>query len=198
MKRKLLAIIAIVCVAAFVLSACGNGGKSSGGSGGSDGGAVQTYDVGKFTVTVPAGWNAFPQDDTLEPKDAEGNYPIDPERILLAKDAKDEFEAYSKPCIDISWYSTNAYVLDSRSFYDNVKDISGVKIKGKECTAYSGTTANGYTYQCIHYEGDDAQYDFNIRIAIDGKDTGITWEDPEVKSILESVTVKTDSETESK
>ena len=48
----------------------------------------------------------------------------------------------------------------------------------------------GYVYQFIHYEAEDAQYDFNILISADGKDTGITWEDPEVKSILESVVTK--------
>ncbi len=191
MKKKLLAIIAIVCVAAFVLSACGGGGGNSGGGGGgnSGGGAAETYDVGVFTVSVPSGWTAFPQDDIFGDKDAEGNYPVDPETILLAKGAKDEFDAYSRPSVRIYWYKADAYVLDSRSFYDDVVDISGVTIKGKECDAYKGESM-GYVYQFIHYQGDDAQYDFNILIAADGKDTGITWEDPEVKSILESVVTK--------
>lgn len=191
MKKKLLAIIALVCVAAFVLSACGGGGGNSGGGGGgnSGGGAAETYDVGVFTVSVPSGWTAFPQDDIFGDKDANGNYPVDPETILLAKDAKDEFDAYSKPSVRIYWYKADAYVLDSRSFYDDVVDISGVTIKGKECDAYKGESM-GYVYQFIHYQGDDAQYDFNILISADGKDTGITWEDPEVKSILESVVTK--------
>lgn len=196
MKKKLLAIIAIVCVAAFALSACG-GGSGSGGGGNSGGGAAETYDVGAFTVSLPSGWTAFPQDDIFGDKDAAGNYPVDPETILLAKGAKDEFDAYSCPSVRIYWYSPNAYVLDSKSFYDNVEDISGVTVKGTECEAYTGESM-GYTYQFIHYQTETEQYDFNILISVDGKKTGITWEDPEVKTIIESVSVKTESETESK
>ncbi len=192
MKKKLLASIAILCVAAFALSACGGGGGGNAGGGGNEGGgtgAAETYDVGTFTVALPSGWTAFPQDDIFGDKDAEGKYPIDPETILLAKGAKDEFDAYSSPSVRIYWYSPNAYVIDSRGFYDNVEDISGVTINGVECEAYSGESM-GYVYQFIHYTAEDAQYDFNILISDNGKDTGITWESPEVKTILESVKTK--------
>ncbi len=188
MNKKLFAIIALVCVAAFVLSACG--GRSGTGGSGNAGGTVETYDVGKFTVSVPYGWTAFPQDDPLGDKDAAGNYPIDPEKILLAKGTKNEFDAYSCPSILIFWYKADSYVLDSRSFYDNVEDISGVTVRGTDCEAYSGESANKYTYQFIHYQTETEQYDFNILISVDGKETGITWEDPDVKTIMESVATK--------
>lgn len=187
MKKTFIAIIAIVCAAAFALSACGGGSDGGGNAGG--GGAAETYDVGAFTVSVPSGWTAFPQDDIFGDKDAEGNYPIDPETILLAKGVNDDWDAVSAPNVRIYWYSPNAYVLDSRSFYDNVEDISGVTINGTECEAYTGESM-GYVYQFIHYTAEDAQYDFNILISTDGKETGVTWEDADVKAIMESVASK--------
>lgn len=184
MRKKLIAIIAVLCAAAFVLAACGGGNSGSGGSAG--GGS--TYDVGAFTVTVPSGWNAFPQTDMFGDKDASGNYPVDPETILLAN-ATDELEAYSKPNVRIYYHKAGVTIFDSSNFYDNVKEISGVKVNGVECSAYEGESL-GYTYQFVTYATDDATYEINVLTAVDGKDTGIKWDSAEVMSIMESLKTK--------
>ena len=79
--------------------------------------------------------------------------------------------------------------MDSKSFYDEVEDLSGVTINGTECEAFAGESL-GYRYQMITYVTDAAQYTINILISVDGKDTGITWEDADVKAILESIKSK--------
>ena len=187
MKKTIFAIVAVLCMAAMTLAACGGGSGSGGNSGG--GGKAETYDVGAFSVAVPSGWTAFPQTDILGEKDAEGNYPIDPETIFLAKGASSEMDAYQKANIRIYWYSPDAWVLDGKELYEDVEDITGVTINGVDSTAYAGTTY-GYRYQFIHMNTDDAQYDFTILISVDGKDTGVTWEDADIKTIMESVTTK--------
>ena len=196
MKKKLIAAIAMLCLAAFALAACGSsGGTNTSGSGAasgggaSGGGAAETYDVGAFTVAVPAGWTVFPQSDIFGEQDADGNYPIDPEQIFLAKGVTDEFDAYSAPSVRIYYYGPDSYVMDSRGFYDNVADITGVTVNGNACDAYQGESM-GYLYQFISEKTDDAQFEFNILKAVEGKDTGITWEDPDVKTIMESVKAK--------
>ena len=141
-------------------------------------------------MSVPSGWTVFPQVDIFGDQNEEGNYPIDPSSIFMAKGASSEIEGYEKPSIYIYWYSADTMVLDgAMGLYDNEEIMDGVTINGKECPAYVGTSM-GYTYQFIHYQTDSAQYSFNILVAIDGKETGVTWEDPDIKTIMESVASK--------
>ena len=201
MKKKLLAIIAILCASAFVLAACGGGGGTAGGgtagsgsaapAGGGDTpqAAAETFDVGTFTVAVPNGWTAFPQSDLFADKDADGNYPADPDAIVIAKGATDEFSALTAPSVRIYYSSPETTVMDMKDMYEDVKDIEGVKINGVDCPAYSGDSL-GYVYQMITYNTDTGRYDISILVSSDGKDNGIKWDDPDVMTIMESITKK--------
>ena len=188
MKKKMLAIIAVLCVAVLALVACGGGNAGGGGNSGG-GGKAETYDTGVFTVSVPSGWKVFPQTDIFGEKDEQGNYPVDPETIFLAKGASSEMDAYGKANIRIYWYTPETTVMELRSIYDDVTDLEGVTINGIECTGFRGTSL-GYTYEIIHYKTDNAQYAFNILVAVDCKETGVTWEDPDIKTIMESLVTK--------
>ncbi len=187
MKKKVFVVIAMLCVAAMMLAACGGGNSGGGNSGG--GGKAETYDTGVFTVSVPSGWTAFPQTDIFGEKDEQGNYPIDPETIFIAKGASSEMDAYGKANIRIYWYSPETTVMEFRSIYDDVTDLEGVTINGIACTGFRGTSL-GYTYEILHYVTDNAQFDLNILVAVDGKETGVTWEDPDIKTIMESLAAK--------
>lgn len=190
MKKRILAIIAMVCVAVFALTACGGGnsggGNTGGGTGGNTGGGNETFNVGSFTVAVPSGWTAFPQHDIFGEEDANGNLPVDPDAIVLGKGAKDEFSALTGPCVRINYYGPSTTVMDSRGFYDNVQEIDGVQINGVDCDAFSGESI-GYVYQFVTLKTDDAQYEISILSSIDGKDTGISWQDPDVTTIMSSL-----------
>lgn len=184
MKKSILAVIVAIGIAALALAACGGGSGS-----GSGGGKAETVEVGAFSVTVPAGWTAFPQTDIFGEQDENGNYPIDPETIFIAKGVSSEMEAYGKANIRIYWYDPDAVVLDLKSIYDDVEDLTGVTVNGVECSAFAGTSM-GYRYEFIHYQTEDAQYDFNILVSVDGEATGVTWEDPDIKTIMESAVAK--------
>ena len=187
MKKRILAIIAVLCIAVMALAACGGGNSGGGNSGG--GGKAETYEVGSFTISVPSGWTVYPQSDIFGEKDENGNYPLDPDSIFLAKGATSEFDAYGKPNVRITWYSPQTIVMDLKSIYDDVEDLTGVTINGVECTAYAGTSL-GYRYDFIHYQTEDTQFECQVLVAVDGEETGVTWEDPDVKTILESVTAQ--------
>lgn len=188
MKKRIIAVIITAVIASFALAACGGGSNNNGG--GNNGGSSKggTYDVGAFTVEVPSGWTAFPQTDIFGEKDENGDSPIDPEQIVIAK-ASDELSALTEGNVRIYYHQPNAIIFDSSSMYDDVKDIEGVTINGIECKAFEGESI-GYVYQFITYEPGDAIYEINILASIDGKDTGITWDSPEVKTILESLKAK--------
>lgn len=187
MKKRLIAIIAMVCVAACVLGACGGG---NGGNGGGGGAKTEAFDVGAFTVEVPSTWKALPQEDIWADADADGNKPIDPAQILLVKDpkAKDAWDAMGKPNIRIYYYESGDNYWDMRDIYDNVEELT-VELNGVACDAYQGDSI-GYTYQFILYDTSDAFYEIQVFVADDGKATGITWDDAEVKAMLESITTK--------
>ena len=204
MKKKLLAIIAVLCIAVLALTACGGGGGAAStqtdsgdtpaaadtdSSGGGSSAAAETFDVGSFTVAVPAGWTAFPQSDIFGEQDEDGNYPTDPDSIVIAKGASDEWSALTGPSVRIYYYTPDAYVMDSRDFYDDVQEIDGVKVNGIDCSAFSGDSL-GYLYQFVSYVPEDAQYDISILTSIDGKDTGIKWDDADVMTIMESLKAK--------
>lgn len=188
MKKRILAIIAVLCIAVIALAACGGGGNSGGGNSGG-GGKTETYEVGSFTVAVPSGWTVYPQSDIFGEKDENGNYPTDPDSIFLAKGASSEFDAYSKPSVRIYWYDPNTTVMDLKSIYEDVEDLTGVTINGVECTAYAGTSM-GYRYDFIHYQTDDTQFECQVLVSVDGEETGVTWEDADVQTILSSITAQ--------
>ena len=195
MKKKWIAAIAMILAAAFILSACGSKGGNPGSSAAgdtSDSGkpvALETYDVGKFTVGLPAGWNAFPQEDIFGDKDENGKYPISTESIVLGKGAEDEWSALSGPMVRIYYYDPDAYLMDSRGFYEDIQELEGVTVGGVACEAFQGTNL-GYSYQFVTYITEDAQYEFNILVSTENESTGISWDDPEVLAIMESVTAK--------
>lgn len=199
MKKKIGAIIAIICVVAFVLCACGGGtsgggtapagsGSTTGGgeSGGGAAASAETYDVGDFTVAVPTGWKAVAVSDMFSDDDA-----VETNTVIIAKgDPADEWAARSSANVNVYVYPKDSYMaLDPEDLYENVTAIDGVKVKGITCKATSYDSM-GYVYQEIVCEEGDNTIVYMILTSIDGKDTGITWEDPDVTTIMESVTVK--------
>ena len=194
MKKKLIAIIAMVCVAAFVLSACG-GGNTPSGSGSAapqSGGSAKTYDVGVFTVDLPAGWKEFPQKNVFGEKDENGEYPINQECIYVSKDAETELDLFSKPYVSFQYYKPESTLLSPKSMYDDVKDLD-VKIDGAEVTeAFQGSSSLGSTweFQIITLKYENGQFVVTIPVSIDGKDTGLKWDAQEVLSMINSLKIK--------
>ncbi len=191
MKKKLMSL-ALACTAAFVMTACGNSGGAAAAAAGGDApaasaGAMETYDVGDFTVDVPSGWTAVGVSDMFA--DEEGAVKTD--SILVAKGTPaDEWGARTTANVSINYYQDGSYLaIDPADMYDDVSTIDGVTINGTACKA-SQYDSMGYVYQEIEYQTGDDIYVFDILTSIDGKDQGISWDNPEVMAIMESVKAK--------
>ena len=91
--------------------------------------------------------------------------------------------------VRIYYYDPDAYLMDSRGFYEDIQELEGVTVGGVACEAFQGTNL-GYSYQFVTYITEDAQYEFNILVSTENESTGISWDDPEVLAIMESVTAK--------
>lgn len=206
MKKRLLSLIAVMCVATFVLAACGGGGgntsttaaaggeaatEAAGGEAATEAaasGGGETYDVGDFTFTLPSGWQAFPQEDFFGDEDADGNKPIDPALIYVSKDAKSDFELLDSPYVMINYYPASTTLMSSKDFYENVEDLD-VTVQGKAADeAYKGESGiiEGWSYQIIQFTTDNAQFMVTIPDSLNGN-PGYAYTDPDVVAILESL-----------
>lgn len=184
MKKVLLALVAVLSISAFVLTACGGTKPEAVGS--AEAAAAQIHEVGDFTVKVPTGWTAFPQVDIFGTQDKDGNYPTATDAIVLGKDVTNEADALSGPNVRINSYELGQAPMDPSLFYDNVKDLNGVVINGTECSASIGSSLD-YEYQFIKYDVNEHHYEIQILQSIKGESTGISWEDADVQLILESL-----------
>ena len=147
------------------------------------------YEVGAFSVALPTGWAAFPQTKDQGGRDENGNLPIDEKTILLAKGADNELDAMRGPNIRIYCYGNDVMRTGQEigDYFINGKDID-VVINGKVCVAYSGEYTPGCFYDYIEYEAADLGYDIWIQTAVNGSNTGISWDSDDVQLILNSLT----------
>ena len=219
--------MAILCVAALMLTACGEDkGKdanepaetptvSDGAEDGDGGGepaatekaedaedaaadageaaaiAGEEYDVGDFTVSVPDGWKAFPQTVVFGEPDEDGNYPIDSSSIYLSRDAETDADLISEPAVYIKYYDPGTELLSSKEWYDGVEDLD-VSVQGREADeAYQGRSiiSGEYDYQVLQFSLDGGQFIVNIPTSAGGEETGLSFDEPEVGHILESIAV---------
>ena len=148
--------------------------------------AGEEYDVGDFKVFVPEGWSPVTVGDVFGEIDADGNYPPNPGSILLIRgEAADEYSARKLGHMNIVFFGPNSKPLDTRSLYDEVTELD-VTINDEECDAFQGTNRE-YTYQIIEYNTEAGRYQILILAAINGEDTGVSIEQPEVMTILEKL-----------
>ena len=153
---------------------------------------TETFDAGDFTLELPEGWKAFVQSDLLAGKDAEGNYPADHTMIYVSRDAKDEWELFSKAYLNIKLYSPEETVLTEKDWYEDTEDFPMV-IQGVKCSeAFSGeqTIVEGFRDEYIHVVFDKGQFVIKFSTEIEGRPTGLSHDDPEVVTILESLRIK--------
>ena len=145
----------------------------------------ETYDVGDFTVYVPAGWVAIPQNSLDEPGT------ISTSDIEVHKEAEYD-EASGKwvkpqngePYILITYFAADRLDLVSGSpgFYDNTEDLPDMHI--------GNFTWQGFEYELLSRKSamiwaiaDDCGYNVVISYFDD-----ISLDDPDVQAILESLT----------
>ena len=189
MKKKIFAAAAMLLACVTVLCACGGGGAST--TGGTDEPKEitgETIDTGVFSALCPDGWWNCPQQDIW----AEEEGALDPETLQFFKGGSPD-DYFSKPFVTINYASPDNYFFSTKGFYDEVTDLEGVTFQGKEVEEAFTAVYNGigtkYTYTIFDYVGEDAQWHVTILTELDGKATGLGFEDPETMAILNSITL---------
>lgn len=181
MKAKRLFCLLFTMVLVFGLCSCSD--KKDSSSADSKKSAGEKFDGGNISVLVPDGWMAFHGTDIFE----EYKEGYDPNVINIGKDAKNEYDLFSKPYIQIKLFpSETTMTKPFKELYTETKDLNAAK--------YGKYTFNGFTAKSGDYpiamlwtEGDQDQLTITIWREIEGQKIDIDEED--VKSILSSIEV---------
>ena len=173
--KSILAIL--LCLAmVFALAACGSEGDNNGGNGDNGGEAAQAveYNVGEFSVKLPAGWNA------LEVTSIDGGK--DTNSIDIAKGTS----LFSDPYIRIDYYgpSTTMMALSS-SLYTNVEELDTMEIGGY---TWNGFKCTAGSKPLINLQTEAGEHEFQIAIWCEATNGTISLDDADVKAIIESIT----------
>ncbi|MBQ4258215.1 MAG: hypothetical protein II713_04360 [Clostridia bacterium] len=181
MKKIIAVLLALALV--FALAACGEEAPKT-----PEDVKGETVDAGKFTVLVPNGWKSFTSSDLFD--EYEGD--TDPTKLNIYRGAKSEWDQFSKPGLQITYYGpNNHFYKPSKDYYDDAQDVAPIEIGGRK---WEGFTADSLgTKICVLSTGDDPDGDqFCANIWLDmsgeGKDV-LTPDDPAVIAILGSIKV---------
>lgn len=198
MKKSVKTIVVPAVVCAMMLSsvACnkGDGGSTGGGSSAAKG---ETIDTGVFSAVCPDGYMNIPQTDVFGEKDEEGNYPLATDRLMFSKGAKSEWDAFSKPSVNISLLSEDSTVESAISsfgwFYDVEETsftVNGAEVPG--CTyvsVWDEEKGEEYVYEVAFIEKDERIFQVSVvTVSPEMPDgTGIDMNDSDVQAICESI-----------
>lgn len=95
------------------------------------------YSCEKFTMTCPAGWANVDQIDIF----AEEDGVLYNNQLGFYKGYEDEFDTLSCANVIVTWDKPGLYLLDMRSYYDRVEDVS-LLINGRQWNGYIGYTGS--------------------------------------------------------
>lgn len=174
--KKLTAIL-FAALMAFALCACG--GDTNKTTEGGSAVAGEVYDTGLFSVLVPTGMYAKPQNDMFSDDNE-----LDPSSLHIA--STDDEWYFTEPYVIIYYYPSEDSLIDISSFYDNVQDITPFTVDGTE---WSGYTAESMGYPLTYMTGmRDGGY-FAVTLMAPDDSKKMTTEDATVQAILESIAV---------
>lgn len=131
---------------------------------------------GIFSVFVPEGWNCF------YGIDSEGK--TSPKKLHIYKDAKTEFDIFSKAGLTICYYGKGEYFLSPKFFYDDVQDLEPFECGKHRWEGYTCTSL-GYPYTMLTATSDSAT--FYVMVLTKNGEHQISLQDADVRSILESI-----------
>lgn len=135
------------------------------------------FSNGLLSVCVPEGWKLF------ETTDVEGKKTQ--KKLFIYKNAVTETDIFSKAGITVCFFGKNDYYFSPKSFYDNVKDIKSFSLGGRLFAGYTCTSL-GYPYLMLDSQNDGTV--LQVMILLENGDEKISFDDADVKMILESIT----------
>jgi hypothetical protein len=185
MKRMLALMMAMVlCVS--MLAACGGSEKKAGDAAGETAQEEEikgeVFDAGNVSAFVPEGWAAFPVADMWsDDEDA-----MDPDQVQICKDAKSEWDLFSKPYIAIMYYGEDTdLIAPDSSWYEEAEDIEDIKLSN---LTWKGFTAVSLDMpMAILWADDGAGNQYEVTIYLKTAEAEIALDDADVLAILESI-----------
>lgn len=151
----------------------------------SSSGTGDVYDAGKVSAIVPDGWKAFGMTDLY----ADDATTMDETKIRIAKGAETEMDLYSKPFIEIDYYTPDIDMMTpEKDFYDNAKDIKAVKIGDRTWNGITGTSLDAPL--TVLWTGKAGADQFQVTLWTEMDGSKISLDDADVQSIIESISTK--------
>lgn len=180
MKKKMRTVLATILAFGMIagLTACDGGGAGGGKVKG------ETYETSLMTFLVPDGWTAFPKADFFEQYPDE---PGDPHGLRMHKGAKDEFDQFSTPGIQIDYFETETEMYDVKQLYEDAEDIEPFTTGDYTWEGFTATTAD--TDLIVIHAKEPHKINVNIFPSLGDKEK-ITLKDADVQAILSNIVVK--------
>lgn len=140
----------------------------------------EIFSTGAVQALVPEGWMAFSQSDVF----SDDPNALDPNVILICKDAESDVDLMSNPLVRIDYYGPDTEMGGGlKDWYSDPVDLSPMQL-GKY--NWEGFTTEEYGLMAILYTEDgDYQYQATVYLETDGGT--ISLEDEDVQAILASV-----------
>ena len=128
-------------------------------------------DTGAFSVTVPAGWKAFPQSD--------------PNKLKIYKGASSEDDMYTKSGIDLTYSASGSYYLVTGVF-DSYEDVDALTIGDRTWSGAAGAYSSTKNLTSLSTVEGDGYFAADVW---DVSGENISIDDADVQAILSSLTV---------
>lgn len=180
MKKAFVFLLAmLICLAAF--TGCGAKGSATNVAQSPKEVKGETFDGGNLSALVPDGWMAFHGGDVFG--DYEEGY--NPNVIQVCKGAKNEWDLFSKPYIQINYYGADTTMMaPDKDWYDNTADLDPMKLGDYTWNGFTGISADYPTAILWTEDGGDQ---FQISIWLEMEDGKISLDDADVQAIIASI-----------
>ena len=136
----------------------------------------QIYKNGVISVCVPSGWKLFTGIDSGGKETSE--------KVHIYKNIELKTDVFRKAGITICYYGEDKIYLQTRDFYDDVKDIEPFEMGRYMWSGYT-CTSMGYPYIMLEaYEGKAV---FQVMLLLENNGERISLDDTDVCMIIESI-----------
>lgn len=134
--------------------------------------------MGVIGVCILPGWMAFCGIDS------EGHE--NPKKLHIYKNIYSQADIFSHPGITVCYFGEDEIYFSPRFFYDNVQDIPSFRLGERLWTGYTCTSLS-YPYTMLENHSEDGV--LQIMILMENSSEKISLEDPDVRTILQSITI---------
>lgn len=181
MKTKIFALLIALMLCFGALVACQSGGTAPEGNE-PEQQEVTTFEVGNFTVGVPAGWTAFTTTDMF----ADDPNTVNPNQIQICKGGETQFDLFSKPYVQFDYYGPDKTMMrPTKDIYENGADLEA--ITAGEYTWEGFTADSGDNKLAVLFLEIDEERSFQATVWYNVDGNAINLTDADVLQILASV-----------